>query len=506
MTYWTVVILSVYLVVVLIIGFYSSRGAGKDAESFFVASRHLNWLQEAMAVFTAIAPAGALMGTIGLFYRVGGNMLGYVYGYAFMMPLTYWYIGSRLRRLGQQRKYQTQAMFIRDFYQSRYLRLGVAIVGIGASIPYFMVNPVALGELLHLYTGFPYFAGILLFVVIATAYTLTGGLRAVANTDIFHGVLLLLFLLTAVIVLVTHAGGIAHVLATPKAAAPVSGTGVIIFLAWIFHRGFGTSVEPDRCFRMFALRDDFHLRRGVIVSAAMTAFAGFSYYATGLAVHSLIPNLAKSDTALATSLEVVAVWLIPWFVMNCWGAGMSSFTSGMLSSANIFVKDLFEPWYLPRHNLSGEKRDQLIIKVSRLFIVFLALVTVCVGFFPPPFIWSLINLKDGLILQAFPMFMLGFLWPRITRVGVIFGWTAGLGCVILWTFFFQPPFGPRIPMTPIDSLIVNTVVLVIVSLAVGENEQAKRAREEMRQLANPKTEVEKVVVGTPELDSTGLRA
>ena len=73
MTFWTVVILSIYLVLILAIGFYSGRGAGKDAESFFVANRNLNWLQESMAVFTTIAPAGALLGTIGLFYKDGGT-------------------------------------------------------------------------------------------------------------------------------------------------------------------------------------------------------------------------------------------------------------------------------------------------------------------------------------------------------------------------------------------------------------------------------------------------
>ena len=104
MTFWTVVILSVYLVLILAIGFYSGRGAGKDAESFFVANRNLNWLQESMAVFTTIAPAGALLGTIGLFYKDGGNMLGYIIGYSFLMPMTYWYIGSRLRRLGRRNR------------------------------------------------------------------------------------------------------------------------------------------------------------------------------------------------------------------------------------------------------------------------------------------------------------------------------------------------------------------------------------------------------------------
>ena len=74
--FWTVIILGIYLFLILFIGFYSSHGSGKSAESFFVANRSLNWLQESMAVFTAIAPAGALMGTIGLFYQDGANMLG----------------------------------------------------------------------------------------------------------------------------------------------------------------------------------------------------------------------------------------------------------------------------------------------------------------------------------------------------------------------------------------------------------------------------------------------
>ena len=488
MTFWTVTILGIYLALILCIGFYSSRGAGKDSESFFVANRRLNWLQESMAVFTAIAPAGALMGTIGLFYRDGGNMLGYLIGYSFLMPLTYWYIGSRLRRLGRLRGYQTQAVFIRDFYHSTYLRWGVALVGIGASIPYFMVNPVALGQLLHLYTGFPYLAGVLLFVIIATMYTLTGGLRAVANTDIFHGVLLLIFLLGAVTVLVTHGGGVTRILDTPKATVATSGTGLIIFLAWILHRGLGACVEPDRAFRMFAVRDETNMRRGVIMSAAMTSFAAFSYYTIGLSVRSFIPNLAKTDTTLATGLEVAAVWMVPWFVMNCWGGGMSSFTCGALSAANIFIKDIFEPWFVSRHEISGEKRDRLVIKTSRVFILCLALITVCVGFFPPPFIWSLINLKDGMILQTFPMFLFGFLWRGVTRLGVKLGWTCGLACMLMWSFVFQPPFGPRIPMAAVDALLLNAIILVVVSLALPEKQELKDEREALRRLGSPEAE------------------
>ncbi|MGA2991015.1 MAG: sodium:solute symporter family protein [Candidatus Korobacteraceae bacterium] len=481
MTFWTVVILSVYLVVILCIGFYSGRDAGKNTESFFVANRHLNWLQESMAVFTTIAPAGALLGTIGLFYRDGGNMLGYIIGYSFLMPLTYWYIGSRLRRLGRLRGYQTQAVFIRDFYQSRYLRWGMAIVGICAAIPYFMVNPVALGYLLNRYTGFPYAAGVWLFVVLATVYTLKGGLRAVANTDIFHGILLLVFLLGAIFALVFHGGGVMRVLDTPKAVVGTSAPALGIFYSWLIYMGFGACVQPDRCFRMFAVRDESNMRRGVIMSATMVAFAAFSYFATGLAVNSFIPNITKTDETLAAGLQVAAVWLVPWFVMNAWGGGMSNFTSGMLSVANIFIKDLFEPWYVRRNNLApGPKRDRLIILTARIFIVCMALITVGVCFYPPPFIWTLINITHGSLIQFFPVFMIGFLWRGVTRLGAQCGWTCGVLCMMLWSFVYEPPLGP---LAGIDALIVNTIVLVVVSLAVPEKKELKEQREEMRRLA-----------------------
>ena len=108
-----------------------------------------------------------------------------------------------------------------------------------------------------------YLAGVVLFVIIATVYTLKGGLRAVANTDIFHGILLLVFLFAAVIVLAIHGGGVKHILDTPKATVATSGPGLSIFLSWIFYMGFGTCVQPDRSFRMFSVRDESNMRRGM---------------------------------------------------------------------------------------------------------------------------------------------------------------------------------------------------------------------------------------------------
>ena len=478
----TVIILAVYLAIILAIGFRSGRGIEQNTESFFVANRHLNWLQESMAVFTTAAPAGALLGTTGLFYSAGADMLGYLIGYAFLMPLTYWYVGSRLRRLGRGRGYQTQAVFLGDFFESPYLYWGVALAGVFFSIPYFMVNPVALGILLNQSTGIPFWLGVLLFVTVSMAYSLKGGLRAVANTDIFHGVLLILFFIVAIVTLVLHAGGLHHVFDTPRASVATSGPGRTLFLSWIVYQGFVVICWPDRSLRMFAVRDDNNMRKGVIISGVMLSFASLSYFLIGLALHAALPDIRNTDTALGAGLEAAAVWLVPWFVMNAWGSGMSNFTAGMISASNIFIKDIFEPWHARRHRAqAGPQRDRVVMRATYTWMVGLALVTLGVCFYPPPFIWNLINLTMGSFLQFAPMLILGLCWRGSTRLGAQISWTVGVVLMVLWSFVLKPPFGP---LAGFNALVVNSVLFVIVSLLVPEKQEVRDRREAMRRLAS----------------------
>jgi Na+/proline symporter len=481
MIFWTIAILAVYLVVIFAVGIYSSRGAGRDAESFFVANRQLSWLQESMSVFTTMIPAAALVGTIGLFYSGGANMLGYLISYAFLLPLTYWYIGSRLRRLGRLKGYQTQAAFIGVFYQSAYLRWAVAIAGIVFSVPIILSQVVTLGYLLNHYTGLPYGAAVLIFVAVSVGYTLKGGLRAVANTDVLHGVLLLLFLIGAIIVIVGHAGGIVNVLNTPKATVSGAGPGMQIFFAWTFYVGLATCVQPDRAFRMYAVRDEKNFRRGVVIGGAMTTVCSLSFLLIALAVNTIAPGLKHTDTALVTGLGLAAPWLIPWFVMNAWGGGMSSFTAGMLSVTNIFIKDIFEPWHASRgKSVSLEQRNKITINASRLFILALAVLSLLVSAYPLPFIWALINITVGGLLQFLPMFLFGFLWRGFTCNGAIAGWTLGVITMCLWSFVLKPPLGP---LAGVDALLVNIVVSLAVSRLLPESTAIRQARDALRALA-----------------------
>ena len=476
--------LAAYMLIILLIGYVSSKNSQRDVEAFFVADRNINWLQESMAVFTTIAPANALLGTVGLFYAGGSNLLGYVFGYVFLTPILYWMIGTKLRRLGQMRGYQTQAALMGDLFQSRFLFYGVAITGILFMIPYFMTNAVAVGLLLEQTTGFPYGWGAALFVVVSISYCLHGGLRAVANTDIFHGLLLLVFFVMCVVVLTLACGGVSALLDTPKAAINTSAAGLKTYFAWIFYVGISPVVWPDRSLRMYAVRDEANLRRGVIVTGVMLGIGSISYLVFGLAAEKLVPGgIKNTDTTLPTVLTIAAGWLIPFFIINAWGSGMSNFSAGMLSTANIFVKDLYQPYVVGKQGAVSVSEGNVgrPILVARIVMVVLSAVTLLVCLGNPPFIWSLIAMTISFFLQLTPMFILGLYWRGSSRVGAVTSWTVGVALTVLWTFVLAPPFGIFPGLT---ALLINTVLFAIVSLLVPGTLPEKASQTRLMSMTN----------------------
>jgi Na+/proline symporter len=90
------------------------------------------------------------------------------------------------------------------------------------------------------------------------------------------------------------------------------------------------------------------------------------------------------------------------------------------------------------------------------------------------------------------MFLLGLGWRGVTRLGAQVGWTTGVSCQFLWTFFAKPPSGT---MAGFDAVVVNTIVMILVSLVVPERQELKQQREAMRAVANGTDEVVEVAVG-----------
>lgn len=186
-----IAVLTGYFLTVLIIGFIARIHLKSLPESYFLADRKLGTL--------------VLLGTMvstnfSAFTVFGASGAGYLDGYAFFpimgfgtgfMALTFWILGRKIWHRGLEKNLMTPPELIEDLYGNRFLSFLFALIMIIFTIPYLALQPMAAGYVLEELVGLPYLYGCVLITLIIMLYTLRGGLRAVAWTDLFQGPLFL---------------------------------------------------------------------------------------------------------------------------------------------------------------------------------------------------------------------------------------------------------------------------------------------------------------------------
>ncbi|MFE9958958.1 sodium:solute symporter [Micromonospora sp. NPDC005299] len=469
MSIWIYGLLFVYLGVILAVGFLAGKKTRDDPESFYVADRQLNWKQEGLSVFSSAATGAALLGTIGQFYGLKGGFLGYAVGYAVFGPALYWLMGSRLRRLGARYGYQTQAEFLGHYFGSKTLSLASSIMTVGLLMVYMAVLPIAVSSAMAKYTGLNYNVGVVLFLVVALSYTLYGGLRAVAQTDVWHGMILLAFLLLLVGGLVWAAGGPLDLISAPESQSyqfiPSTNSGLLIFLPWLITIAVSIVSLPDRSHRMFSAKNDKNLRQAVILMGATLGFTSFAFLFSGMALNILVPGVKKTDGAILLGLEGHAKWLIPLFVVNVWGASIAAASMHMLTVANVFMKDIYAPLHRrlnPAAGASADPSGRRSVQVGRVMMLLTAFVALLVSAGQPKVIFDIVGVVLGLFSQFGVIFLLTLFWRRTTKAGVVSGLVVGIGLTLMWQYAVASPFGMAQPS--VIALAANVAVTVVVSL------------------------------------------
>ena len=499
-----VVSLSVYLLLLLLIGFRAGRRVHKNPESFFVADRQLTWLQEGLSIFSTAVPGAALLGAVGQFYGLGASFLGYAFGYALFAPVLYWLIGSRFRRIGAANHYQTQSDFLQDFFGSRVLGWIASAMGLSLLIPYFAINPIAVGQTMQNYTGLPYTIGVIIFMVLALSYALYGGLRAVADTDVYHGILLLLFFVVLIIGVVSVAGGLGDVFGpqnNDNLSIANPALGVAIFLPWLVQIGFTVVVAPDRSLRMFSARDDLNLRRGVILMASSLAFASAVYFITALALHLLISgSVENTDTAVLIGINERLPWLVPFFVVGIWGSSLAVASMQMLTIANLFVKDVlapFDAWRARRassaeRGSSVEEQRQVMtartVTIGRIVMLTAAFFSFIIAAGQPIFIFAIVGTVFGFWTQLGVVFLFGLFWRRTTKIGALSGLIVGLVLTATWTWVLPRPFGITAPGS-LEALFTAAVIVVVSLLTYGRVDENTEHRERLRAIGEGRKDI-----------------
>ena len=439
-----------YFVIVLFIGFIARTRWKSSPETYFLADRKLGTLVLLGTMVATNFSAFTVFGTSGAGYRDGYAffpIMGFGTGF---MALTFWILGRKIWRVGRDRGVVTPPEMIRVIYESPFLSFLFALVMIVFTIPYLALQPMAAGYALEALVGIPYFTGCLTVTGIIVLYTLRGGLRAVAWTDLFQGALMAVLLGVCLILAAKHHGGFAaanqKVLAmNPDLFSRPGASGkytLTIWFSFIMLWFFCDPMFPQLFQRFFSARNERALSLTMIFYPLVCTVIFFMPIAVGVLGHLSFPDLAgkEADRILPMLITLISGDVMSALVIACGLAAlMSTMDSQLLTLSSIFTRDIF-PLFTGRQVGSNA--------AGRVFVIVLSLAGLALAYRPPATILQIATQTFTGLAVLFPTVIFGLYLKNVRALPAVLSILSGEGLMLLCYFRVLPTWG-FLPVVPV---------------------------------------------------------
>jgi SSS family solute:Na+ symporter len=314
--------------------------------------------------------------------------------------------------------------------------------------------------------------------VFATAYSLYGGLKAVALTDIIQVTLLVLGgLLIAAIALNEVAGGEGMVagFGILLDRAPdkfdlifssdnenykyLPGISVLVGGMWIMNLsywGFNQYIIQ----RALAAKDVQEAQKGIMFAAYLKMLIPVFVVLPGVAAVMLAPDLDAPDKAYPTVMRLLPAGLLGLVFAALIAAIVSSLASMMNSISTIFTMDFY------RHHLNKEGSEQHLVKVGRIvslsaMVIAMIVARPLLGNFDQAF--QYIQEFTGFFTPGVcALFLMGIFWKRTTANGAL-GIAVGSAIYSFGFFMFLPdlPFIDRVGLVFLMCIVTGVVISML---------------------------------------------
>ena len=499
------IIFAIYGIIILSVGLWVSRskkGETKSTEDYFLASKSLPWWAIGASLIAANISAEQFIGMSGSGFA-GGLAIA---TYEWMAALTLIVVGKFFLPIFIKKKIYTIPEFVEQRYSSQ-LKTILAVFWIALYVFVNLASVLYLGGLaLQTILGVNLISAVIGLAVFAVAYSLYGGLSAVAWTDIIQVVVLILGgFVTTYLALDTVSGGQGFIkgLTSIYAAVPerfdmildknnpeymnLPGIGVLIGGMWIanlYYWGFNQYIIQ----RTLAAKSLEESQNGILFAAGLKMIIPLIVVIPGIAAYVIIndpllmeklgesgmtnlPSLAQADKAYPWLMQFLPTGLKGIAVAALAAAIVSSLASMLNSTATIFTMDIYKQ--LINKNASESKT----VNVGRLS----ALVALIIATIMAPLLggidqaFQFIQEYTGIVSPGIlSVFVLGLFWKKTSNKGAVYGALASIPIALFFKvgpkgwlanspveeFFPTLPFLDQMGLTAILSMIVIAIVSI----------------------------------------------
>ena len=469
------VIIGFYAVMIIGIAQWVSRekvGHEKNTADYFLAGKALPWWAIGASLIAANISAEQIIGMSGSGFALG---LG-IASYEWMAAITLIIVGKYFLPIFLRQGIYTMPQYLEQRYDHS-VRMVMAVFWIGL---YVFVNLTAilwLGALaMNTIAGIDMAYGLVILGVLATAYSLYGGLKAVALTDIIQVVLLVAGGMIVTWIALDHVSNGTGPLAgfmMLSAQVPekfdmilspdnphytsLPGISVLVGGMWIMNISYW-GCNQYIIQRALAAKSIGEAQKGIIMAAGLKLLMPIFVVLPGIAAVVLAPDLTSPDQAYPEMMKLVPAGIKGLVFAALIAAILSSLGSMMNSISTIFTMDIY------RH-FKPDTDDAKLVKVGRivaLSAIIIAMITAkpLLGQFDQAF--QYIQEFTGFFTPGIVvLFLLGLFWKRATATGAL---AAALGSFALsaacWMWWPELPFMDRVGYV----FLACTALTVVISL------------------------------------------
>lgn len=443
----TYIMIVVYFVVLLFIGYYGYKQSTGNLSEFMLGGRSIGPYVTALSAGASDMSGWMIMGLPGSVYSTGLSAMWITIGLSLGAYINYFVVAPRLRVYTEL---AGDAITLPDFFKNRlddrnnYLKIISGLIIVVFFTLYTHSGFVSGGKLFESAFGLNYHFGLILVAAIVIFYTFFGGYLAVSITDFFQGVIMLIAMVMVPIVALIQLDGID----TFRQVAEMKPTnldffkgttvlGIISLLAW----GLGYFGQPHIIVRFMSIKTHKLLPKARRLGISWMVIGLIGAVAVGLTGIAFISerNIKMEDpeTLFIIMSQILFHPLVGGFLLAAiLAAIMSTISSQLLVTSSSLTEDFYK---LIRGEDKAKTHEKEFVMVGRLSVLLVAIVAIWIAWSPNDTILNLVgNAWAGFGAAFSPLVIFSLYWKGLTRTGALSGMITGALIVIIWIAWIKP--------------------------------------------------------------------
>ncbi|PHS15803.1 MAG: ABC transporter substrate-binding protein [Blastopirellula sp.] len=470
-------VIVIYLAALVGLGIYfSSRENG--TEDFFLAGKRIPWWAAGLSIYATQLSAITFIALPAIPYVTNWLLYPAQLTMFLMAPVVvYWYLPF-FRRLNVTSAYEYLErrfnLAARLFGSSTFIVFQLGRMAIVVFLPALALSAV---------TGMNVYASIIIMGVLATLYTVLGGMEAVIWTDVLQVFVLWGGMLLALCIIVADVGGIGVVFETARADSKLTmfnwDWGTLQMATWLIVLGnfalqFGPYTTDQAVIqRYMTTKSDQDAARSIWLNGMLTIPFGLLFFVLGTSLYvffKMHPDLLvlgmKNDNVFPLFVsEKLPPGLSGLVIAGVFAASMSSLDSSIHSVATAITTDFYK-------RFKPDATDQQTLKIARVLTIVLGTIGTLLAIVLASWdIKSLLFLFQKLLgltgSGLVGMFILGIFTRRANATGALTG-AASSFMILLYIYLYTDV---NFYMYAIVGIISTVVIGYLVSLLTPESKK-----------------------------------